>query len=362
MTAMAVLLAVGRERWVGSLSVNSETHRAGTTEDELLATLRRVFSGDHPGVRLGIGDDAAVVDTRPGELVLTADILVEGVHFTRSTMSPHDLGAKAVVVNVSDVAAMGASPRFALVSVAVPPDADAAWVVELEGGVRAACDEYALAMVGGDLSSGSVAVVSVALVGEVAPGRFVTRSGARAGDRVVVTGSLGASAGGLALARAPSSRARRALGTDWGRSLMEAHVRPVARVGEGQTLAAAGATAMMDVSDGLAIDLSRLCAASGVGARIVLRDVPVAPSLYELRTVLDVDPMELALSGGEDYELLATMPPERAADAASSLDERFGVRLTAVGEITASPGLVAVDAEGNEAPLEAKGWDHLARR
>jgi thiamine-monophosphate kinase len=342
--------------------VNQETRRAGTTEDELLATLRRVFSGDHPGVRLGIGDDAAVVDTRPGELVLTADILVEGVHFTRSTISPRDLGAKAVVVNVSDIAAMAASPRFALVSVAVPTDADAAWVVELEGGVRAACDEYALAMVGGDLSSGSVAVISVALVGEVAPGRFVTRSGARAGDRVVVTGSLGGSAGGLALARAPSSQARRALGSDWGRSLMEAHVRPVARVGEGQSLAAADATAMMDVSDGLAIDLSRLCAASGVGARLRLRDVPVAPALQDLRSVLGVDPLELALSGGEDYELLATMPAGRVAEAAALLDERFGVRLTDVGEITASPGLVAVDADGEERPLEAKGWDHLAPR
>ncbi|HEY7283773.1 MAG TPA: thiamine-phosphate kinase [Actinomycetota bacterium] len=339
-----------------------ETHRTGTTEDELLATLRRVFSGESPGVRLGIGDDAAVVDTRPGELVLTADILVEGVHFTRSTISPRDLGAKAVVVNVSDVAAMGASPRFALVSLAVPPDADAAWVVELEGGVRTACDEYALAMVGGDLSSGAVAVVSVAVVGEVARGRFVSRSGARAGDRVVVTGSLGASAGGLALARAPAAQSRRALGSTWGRSLMEAHVRPVARVGEGQTLAGAGATAMMDVSDGLAIDLSRLCRASGVGARVRLGDVPVAAELGELRSVLDVDPLELALSGGEDYELLATMPPGSVAEVASLLDERFGVRLTDIGEITRSPGLVAADPDGEERPLEAKGWDHLARR
>ena len=184
------------------MKANERDQPGTTTEDELVATLRRVFSGDHPGVRLGIGDDAAVVDTREGQAVLTADILVEGVHFDRSLISPRDLGAKALVVNVSDVAAMGASPRFALVSLVLPPDADAAWVVELEGGVRAAGDEYALAVVGGDLSSGPVAVVSVAVVGEVAPGRFVTRSGARPGDRVVVTGVLGASAGGLALARA----------------------------------------------------------------------------------------------------------------------------------------------------------------
>jgi thiamine-monophosphate kinase len=336
--------------------------RATASEDELVATLRRVFSGEQPGVRLGIGDDAAVVDTRDGQAVLTADILVEGVHFDRSLISARDLGAKAVVVNVSDVAAMAASPRFALVSLAVPPDADAAWVVELEGGVRSACDEYALAMVGGDLSGGPVAVVSAAVVGEVAPGRFVTRSGARPGDRVVVTGTLGGSAGGLALSRAGVSGARGAFGTDWGRALVEAHVRPVARVGEGQTLAGAGATAMMDVSDGLALDLSRLCAASGVGARVSLAAVPVAPELFELRSVLAVDPLELSLSGGEDYELLATLPPDRVEEAAAALDDRFGCRLTDVGEITDGNGLVAVDADGRERPLEARGWDHLARR
>jgi len=344
------------------VKANPQGERTAASEDELVATLRRVFSGEHPGVRLGIGDDAAVVDMREGQAVLTADILVEGVHFDRSLISPRDLGAKSVVVNVSDVAAMGASPRFALVSLVIPAGADPAWVVELEGGVRSACDEYALAMVGGDLSGGPVAVVSVAVVGEVAPGRFVTRAGARPGDRVVVTGTLGASAGGLALARASALRTRAALGTDWGRALLEAHLRPVARVGEGQTLAGAGATAMMDVSDGLALDLSRLCAASGVAARIRPADVPVAPELSDLAGVLRVDPLELALSGGEDYELLATLPPERVAEAADALDDRFGARLTAVGEITEGEGLIAVHADGSERPLEAKGWDHLARR
>src|SRR5205823_4078685 len=136
-----------------------------------------------------------------------------------------DLGAKSVVVNVSDVAAMAASPRFALASLVVGPGVDAGWAVELEGGMRTACDEYALSLVGGDLSSGPACVVAMAVVGEVAPGRFVTRAGARPGDRVVVTGTLGASAGGLTLSRAHPAEVQAALGTDWGRELVRAHVR-----------------------------------------------------------------------------------------------------------------------------------------
>jgi thiamine-monophosphate kinase len=336
-------------------------HERSGTEDELVGALRRVLSGEQPGVELGVGDDAAVVDLGRGQAVLTADVLVEGVHFDRGLISPRDLGAKAVVVNVSDVAAMAASPRFALACVVLGPEVDPGWVVELEGGMRAACDEYALSLVGGDLSSGPVSVVSVSVVGEVARGRYVTRAGATPGDRIVVTGTLGASAGGLALSQARPGDVQAALGTDWGRELVRAHVRPVARVGEGATLAEAGATAMMDVSDGLALDLSRLCAASGVGCRVRTFDVPVAPEVVQLASFLPVEPLELALSGGEDYELLATLPAEAVADATAAVEDRFGVRLTEVGEVIEGGALVAVDAPGAERPLEPRGWDHLGR-
>ncbi len=333
------------------------------SEDELVAALRKVLSGDQPGVVWGIGDDAAVVEGGSGQWVLTADVLVEGVHFDRSFISARDLGAKSIAVNVSDVAAMAASPRYALVSVAIRADEDPAWVVELESGMRSAGDEYALSVVGGDLSSGPVAVVSVAVVGEVAPGRFVTRSGAMPGDRVVVTGSLGASAGGLALARARPGEVSGALVSKWGRALVAAHLRPVARVGEGRTLAEHGATAMIDVSDGLALDLSRLCGASGVGARVRLDGIPVAPGLDALSGVLPSAglPLDLALGGGEDYELVATMPPSEVEPARLTLDERFGVALTDIGEIVERAGLTAVEPDGTERPLDPRGWDHLDR-
>lgn len=333
---------------------------AGFSEDELIEVIRRLLAEDMPGVALGLGDDAALVEMGSHTAILTADMLVEGIHFERPTTSASDLGYKALAVNVSDVAAMGGSPRYALVSLGLPEDIEASWVVELYGGLRDAAREYAMAVVGGDTSRAERLVVSVAVTGEVARGAAVTRSGARPGERLVVTGALGASAGGLKLLQAPAHDVAQAVASDWGRSLVEAHLRPAARVGEGQTLAQSGATAMMDLSDGLAKDLGRLCDASGVAGALVLADVPVALSLKELSGVLpDVDPLKLALEGGEDYELLAALPPDAVAAVASKLADRFGAQLTDVGEVREGHGLVAIEPDGTERPLEPRGWDHF---
>ena len=330
------------------------------SEDQLIEAIARVLSGDEPGVVVGLGDDAAVVEAGAGEQILTTDLLVEGVHFDRGSISAHDLGKKSITVNVSDVAAMGGSPRYALVSIAVEPDVPASWVMELYGGMRDACAEYALSLVGGDTNRADQIVVSVAVVGEVAAGRAVRRSGAQPGDLIVVTGSLGAAAGGFVLSRQHPSKAAAALSEPWGRELIEALARPVARVGEGQTLAQAGASAMMDLSDGLAIDLSRLCRASGVGARVDLAAIPVSEALRGGAPSLGVDALELALGGGEDYELLATIDATNVALARRELNARFGVPLTEVG-VVVDEGLVVLDVDGNESPLEPKGWDHFAR-
>jgi thiamine-monophosphate kinase len=330
------------------------------SEDELIAAIARLLSGPQPGVVIGIGDDAAVLEPPTGQGVLTTDLLVEGVHFERSTISARDLGAKAITVNVSDVAAMGASPRAALASVALPPDVDASWVMELYGGMRDACAEYALSLVGGDTNRAELMVVCVTVAGDVPPGRAVGRDGARPGDVVVVTGSLGAAAGGLALSRASAATTAEALSRPWGRPLLDALERPIARVGEGQLLSRCGATAMMDLSDGLAKDLSRLCRASGVGARVELAAVPIAPALREGAAALGVDALALALGGGEDYELVATLAADDAGVARRELDEHFGVTLTAVGTIIEGESLAAVDADGREERLEPTGWDHFA--
>jgi thiamine-monophosphate kinase len=329
------------------------------SEDELVAALAKLLSGDAPGVIVGVGDDAAVVEPGAGSTVVTTDMLLEGVHFELGTISPTDLGAKSIVVNVSDVAAMGGSPRYAVAAVGLPPSIEAAWVMELYGGMRAACEEYALSLVGGDTNRSAGVAVAVTVIGEVARGAAVRRDGARPGDLIGVTGRLGAAAGGLVLSRMHPARLGRALGSPWGRALLEALHRPVARVGEGQTLAHAGATSMMDLSDGLAKDLSRLCAASGCGARIRLDAVPVSDALRDGAGTLGVDPLDLAVSGGEDYELLATLDATAFDRARDELDERYGVTLTEIG-VVVEDGLVAVDA-GGERPLEPSGWDHFSR-
>lgn len=312
------------------------------SEDELTAVIRRVLSGTGPEVVIGPGDDAAVVRTGPGELVLTTDALIEGVHFRRDVTTPRDLGYKAIAVNLSDVAAVAGSPRHALCALTLSDAVDASWVVELAGGMRECCEEFAVSMVGGNVARGPEITVAITVTGEVRPGRAVRRSGARPGDHLVVTGSLGGSAAGLRLA------SRRSW-SDEERDALHRHMRPTPRVGEAGVLASHGVTAMMDVSDGLALDLSRLCAAGDVGARLQLAQIP----RHAVATA------EEALGGGEDYELLATLPSGGAVDAArDELRRTFGVSLAEIGRII-EEGLIAVRGDGAEVPLDAEGWDHF---
>src|SRR5438874_2177484 len=186
-SSSVLMTATGSPSVPCSLGIMAEGPSGGEPrmgEDELVAVIRKVLSGGGPGVVVGPGDDAVVVESPRGMSVLTTDMLVEDVHFSRALTSARDLGHKSIVVNVSDVAAMAASPRYALVSLGLSDTDDPPWVVELYGGMRAACDEYALSLVGGDVNGSERSVISVTVVGEVARGRAVLRSGARPGDRI----------------------------------------------------------------------------------------------------------------------------------------------------------------------------------
>lgn len=318
------------------------------SERDLLDAIGKVLSGAGQQVRVGVGDDAAVVAPGSGDQVMTTDVLVEGSHFLAGITTPRDLGFKAIAVSVSDVAAMAASPRAALCALTLSDRVDAAWVMELFGGMREACDEHALWLVGGDLAHGSEIAVAITVVGQVAPGRAVLRSGARVGDRIVVTGSVGGAAAGRRIAEGGSIRTPKAAQI----AAIRRFERPVARVGEAAILAAHGATSLIDISDGLALDLTRVCEASGVGARIW-------PTMVPAHEAADLDD---ALHGGEDYELLATVPgSEDAGRADREIRSTFGVKLTTIGEITQRSSVVTVDENGLEHPLEPRGWDHFER-
>jgi thiamine-monophosphate kinase len=330
-----------------------------SSEDDLVRLIRaRAARPDATGVRRSIGDDAAVLEPTPGTaLVATTDVLLEDVHFRRRWAEPADIGWKAMAVNVSDIAAMGATPRWALVALACPESTVSEEIEAFYEGALALCDAHDVVIVGGDTSSSPAGwMVNVTVLGEaVAP---VLRSTARQGDIVAVTGSLGRAGAGLAvLEREQAPAVPPAVLAE----VSDAHLRPRPRVPEGRWLAGAGGvTAMMDLSDGLATDLPRLMAESGTGATVRLLQLPIAPSVRTIAAALDHDPIAWATGAGEDYELLVTC--ERAAfeRLRTGLAALSGIALTAVGEIGGSRGVRWIDAEGREGIVTA-GFEHFSR-
>ncbi len=330
------------------------------SEDDLVRLIRtRAARPGANGVSRSIGDDAAVLEPSAGTLlVATTDLLVENVHFRRRWAEPADIGWKAIAVNVSDVAAMGATPRWALVALACPDAAGRDEVEAFYEGALAVCDAYGVVIVGGDTSASPTGwTVNVTLLGEaVAP---LLRSTARPGDVIAVTGSLGRAAAGLAILerdQAPPGVPPAALA-----ELTEAHLRPRPRVAEGRWLAAAGGvTAMMDLSDGIATDLTRLVGESGTGATVDLHRLPVADATREVAAALDHDPTAWATGGGEDYELLLACERGAFERLRAGLDTSLGTALTAVGEIHAGRGVRWIDADGRDAVVAA-GFEHFSR-
>lgn len=294
-----------------------------------------------------IGDDAAVLRAPAGTILFTTDLLVEHVHFDTKFTGPEDLGYKSLAVNISDVAAMGGTPRRAVIGLGVTPGLDLEWIEGLYAGMKECCDEFDMAVVGGDVSRSQQIIISVALLGNPAGRLFIQRSGARVGDAVCVTGILGASAAGLRLMR-DENRDRL--------DLLRAHLRPVPRVREAQVLRKHLPTSMIDISDGFSVDLGHICDSSEVGVLIESNYLPVV----ELSDVeLEESSLQLALSGGEDYELCFTIPEERCAAAMAAVTEATGTPVTRVGEVVeASRGRILL-VESGDTPLEAPGWDHL---
>jgi thiamine-monophosphate kinase len=327
------------------------------TERGLIRAIRHRAAGGE-GVRVGIGDDAAVLEPTPGAmLVATTDLMLENVHFRRRWAEPSDLGWKSLAVNLSDIAAMGARPRWALVALACPAATTPEEIDAFYTGLLTLAREHAVALVGGDTSASPAGwMVNVTLLGESVRAPLL-RSGARRGDVVAVTGTLGGSAAGLAVLERGTSPAE--VPDPTRAEVTAAHLRPRPRVREGQWLAGAGVvTAMMDLSDGLATDLGHILEESTVGARVEAERLPIGASTRQVAQSLGRDAVAWAAGGGEDYELLLTCPRQAFSELAAGLERDTGTRLTAVGEIVAGAGLTFLDAAGQPLP-RLQGFEHF---
>lgn len=294
------------------------------------------------------GDDAAAWKVGETTELLTTDTMVEGVHFTRETTPWRDLGWKSLAANISDIAAMGGLPKYALVTLGLPPETEVEDISEMYRGMLDIANAYGVLLVGGDTVRSDSVFITISLTG-VHPGQPMVRSAAQVGDEVAVTGPVGCSAGGLKLMlESPQASGEAA---DY---LRQRHRRPEPAVAEGRILADNGVCAAMDVSDGLADDLSKLCCASGLAARIHADQAPVHPLLKE---VFPENAAELALRGGEDYVLLFTAAPELMRSVLPLLSDGAAV----IGETVAgAPGQVTVvDSSGAETAAGRGGWDHF---
>lgn len=326
-------------------------------ELRLIRRLMAQFCPSHPLVVKGIGDDAAVTvidDDR--YLLATTDMLVEGIHFSLTYTTPYLLGKKAVTISLSDIAAMGGTPTFLLISIAIPPHIPTEFIDIFYKGIKERCDEFDTSLIGGNTSSSERVIIGVSMLGEVKRDQVVFRDGARVGDLIYTTGYHGDSALGLKVWR---EKGGEEITDPFLRDTMLEHLDPTPRVREGRLIGERRlATAMIDVSDGLVLDLKHVAEASGVGAKVWLDKVPISTALK--RHLLDhPEDIQLPLAGGEDYELIFTTSPDNISRI-EGLAKEVAIPITTIGEIVpAEEGIKVIDKTGVAIPLVIEGFEHF---
>ncbi len=313
----------------------------------LIDLLAKMAGGGDERLLIGIGDDAAAWRGDDSIQLASVDSFIEGVHFTPETTPWQDVGWKALAINLSDIAAMGGIPRYALVSLSLPDDTEVDDITALYNGMLNLAKQYGVSIIGGDISNAPLVAISITILGSSPAQKILTRSSARPGETVAVTGKLGAAAAGLEVL----SKGRK-LDPEATTRLKNAFLHPTPRIAEGLLLVEQGVKTAIDISDGLVADLSQIGKASQVGAHIEVERVPIEPAV---KTAFGERALELALSGGEDYELLFTA----SSEIIERLKKAASVPVTAIGEITAGKGVTLVDKEGNPFKLKKAGWEHF---
>jgi len=330
------------------------------SESEIISRIKR-RSRINDQVLLGIGDDAAVIQTTRGtDLIACCDLMVEGVHFRTEWTPPRLLGRKALAVNLSDIAAMGGHSKFAMVSIALPHKYSAEFIDELFNGISELADASGVAIIGGDTSgSANSLFIDISVIGECYSGRAVTRGGAEVGNKIYVSGSLGASALGLSFLEAGFRLSDVKHLGDTGRRALLKHLAPEPKLSLGRALGEAGlATAMIDISDGLSTDLTHILEESTVGATIHASALPIDDCVLSATAAVPaVDPTTLALNGGEEYELLFTVRPQDQ-DRLTFLARTLGERVTSIGEIVSGREL-SLEREGMMETIQPRGFEHI---
>ncbi len=304
-----------------------------------------------------IGDDAAAFITEPDRLTLiTTDLLVERIHFLRDAISGFDLGFKSLAVNLSDIAAMGGTAREAFVSIAIPDDCHLAYLEAIYDGIKALAADYDVNVLGGDTTSSKVdLIINIVVQGTVPKDEILCRDAARPGDVIFSTGFLGDSKAGLHLVLNQIAAEDETL-----KALLKTHLLPQPHLREGRFLARQpGVHAAIDTSDGLSSDLAHIAEESQVGARLFAEKIPISQNLTDFCTRFDFDPIDYALSGGEDYTLLGTIAPENADKITGAFEKELKRPLFAIGEITAKKQIVLVYPDGKTKTLIPTGWDHF---
>ena len=325
--------------------VKMKLHRLN--EKQLIRAIREEFRGPHPGLALGIGDDAAVIKTRGANFVITKDLLIEDVHFILRHHPPWLLGRKSLNVNMSDLAAMGAFPKYALLGLGLPKRSETKWVREFFTGFKSAAKEFGVSLIGGDITRAQKVTISVTLLGEGK--NIVRRGGAKLEDQLFVSGPLGEAREGLLLLKKGIR-----LGKNRQQNrMLRAFLDPKPRIKLGRELSRLNlASAMIDISDGLSVDLAHMCEESDCGAEVYLDKLPVSPELKALQRRA----YDFALNGGEDYQLLFSVSDTKLA-ALSKLNNEFG--LYKIGRIIEQKGIFVVDRPGRRKKLHPNPWHHF---